>query len=743
MPHLQACKGLDSSTEYGAMHDAPKALPPLVSWLAGWRFQAAAWSSSVVPSSVSLPFRTLDVPGDFAPANGDVPWSFHLGLSRDMGPIKARMLADGFQLVPASGAAAICLARSDGSIVGVIPEGAQPVLFSTEHEVQQVGQAWFIDTGSQRIALALRHQPGSTCFALAVSAEPPEAALSAAAQALDASPETLLNEAFQRRSAFWEECDAPEILHPGLARSVEIMVGHLRAPEGALPCRWSCATPAHPGLFCISQLLELVTAWRALDPVIAEELVRSAFACQQPDGSLPSLFEPATGAISDTPAWPVAAQATLLAWESRRDPAFLKAMLPGVERYLSSALAHFADRATGLHRWQSEREAMIPEVYDPAIATADLPALLLCEIDAFLTLASHMANPLTAVRAEELRVERDRIAANLEDVLWDAAAGNFRDRYADGTRVERMSLSALLPLLWTDLSAGCKERLLAQAVDPAQFREPGGWRLWVSWDDDAEPPPFSAVHLSLLLLALQRNAPRETLHESALAIARRLLCDSDETSSRAGEDAARQPQSRSSPVRTAALAMLAVEAVEEHTGPVAASSSVRWMDRHRVLILSVCVGFVGLFVAGVAGVMAHRSQRAAEADSLAVMAHQHYNQKNYAQAISIYEKILDSHRDRATIEFRLANACYHEQDYAGAEQHYRHIIQTSAEAPKALMNLGLLLHRQGRLEEAARCYEEVIRRFTEFYPGMSARAKTALDIIQRENALKSAPLDAS
>ena len=721
------------STEYGAMQVTPKALPPLVSWLAGWRFHASAWSDSVFPSSVFLDFKSLDEPGAFSLASADDPWSFHLGLKRDTGPVRARMLADGFQLITESGATAICLAQADGSMVGTVPEGAQPVLFSTENEVQQVGQAWFIDTGTQRIALALRHLPGSTRFALIVSADSPEDALSAVAQALDASPEELLESEFQRRSAFWEECDAPDSLRPGLARSVETLVGHLKPPEGALPCRWSCATPRHPGIFCISQLLELVGAWQTLDPAIAEELVLSAMACQQADGSLPSLFQPATGAISDEPSLPVAAQAALLVWEARRNPSFLKHILPALEQYLSWSLAHFRDAATGLHRWTSEREALIPEVYDPALTTADLSALLLCELDAYFALAAHLESPLAVPRQAELRVERERIAANMEDILWDAGAGSFCDRYANGSRVERASLSAMMPLIWGDLNARFKERLIAQLNDPTQFREPGGWRLWIMWEGDDEPPPFSAVHHSLLLPALQRNAPRETFQECALAIARKLLCGPGETSSLG--DTTHHPESRSSPVRMASLAMLAVEAVEEHTGPVPASESVRRMDRHRVLIVSVCVGFVGLFVTIVGAVMTHRSQREAEADALVVLAHQHYSQKNYPAAIAIYENILSTYRDRNMVELKMANAFYHEQDYANAEKHYRNIVQTSSNAPKALMNLGLTLYQQGRKQEAARCYEEVVRRFAEFYPATAQRAETALGIIRRETAV--------
>jgi len=721
--------GRGGSTEYGAMHVAVRALPPAGPWRAGWRFHAAGWPSSVVPSSVSLPFRTLDVPGDFAPANGNLPWSFHLGLRKTAAPVQARLLASGFQI----GEHACCIARADGSVVGCAPEGAQPVLFSTEHEIQQLGQTALIDTGSLRIALALRHLPGITRFALVPSPEAPETVISAAAQALDTDPQALLDAEWTRRSAFWEECDAPPELLPGLARSVETLVAHLRPPVGGLPGRWSCATPEHTDLFCISQLLELVAAWRAVDPAVAAELVRSALACQQPDGSLPSLFRPANGAISDTPAWPVVAQAALLACEAGDGGRFLPAVVPALERYLSWALAHYLDPASGHHRWRSEGEAMIPEVFDASASSADLPALLLAELDAFAALTARMGPAAAPPAAAMLQEERDRMAAHLEDVLWDEAAGDFRDRFADGSRVERASLSALLPLLWGDLNAKIKERLVARAEDTAFLRGEEGWRLWAAWEDDDEAPPFSAAHHTILLLALRGNAPREAWQAAARAVAAspRLL---EASPGRAGH-----PEARSSPVRLAALHVVAVEAIEEHTGPAAASSRVRWMDRHRVAIIAVCVGAVGLAVAAVAGVMAIRSQRAAEADSLAVLAHQHYNHKDYAAAIPIYESILESYRDRATVEFRLANAYHHQKDYARSEQHYRNVLQDRAMAAKALMNLGLTLYRQGRPQEAAGCYEEVIRRFADYQPQAVARARTALEIVRREQQSKAPP----
>lgn len=78
--------------------------------------------------------------------------------------------------------------------------------------------------------------------------------------------------------------------------------------------------------------------------------------------------------------------------------------------------------------------------------------------------------------------------------------------------------------------------------------------------------------------------------------------------------------------------------------------------------------------------------------------------RNQAQAIAIYERVLQLDPKHAAANINLGTLYYNRQDYRAAEEHYRRAIEIDSRYALAHFDLGNVLDETGRVDEAIEAY---------------------------------------
>lgn len=705
---------------------------PAVRWLEGWRLAPSAWGGEGDPRWF---LTMLATPGELGPGREPRAWSLHVDGLAAAGKPLAVLLANGFRLsFQGRGGRqdVICVVPESGVVVGSCPTWANPVLFAPEIEIAREDGATWIADGDSTVALAMDRSGAAVRFALVARSGARAEALAAARRHLADDAERFFDAECERRAPFWEAHDVAEFLKPALAASLEVLVSRLRAPRGVLPCRWSSAGRGPSDVLDTRETFPLAAAWSAVDPAVAKDIVKSALSCQGQDGLVPATWLPEGPRPPARPGWPLFAQAARTAWEAGpNDPAFLDYVVPRLALHVDAALRYYDPHRLGSPSWPSAEEAFIPETFDRRLAAADLAAFLLGEIDALLELGQD-ARPEIVDRSA-LTSERDRLGAGLEN-LWNPGTRCFQNRYLGGARVERISLSALTPLAWTGLPASYRNELLAHLRENGAFYDRHGIPLWLKWAGDAEPPPIRAAHQSFILCALRRAGASGEANRLSADLARSLAARFGrdgalpEDLRPAGGEAGGLPAADSA---CAALAVLLARTPEAGAVSGSVRPSLRWLERHSRLVAGAAAAAVVMACLVVTAAFARkRTMTARSVEVLSALARQQYLDGRYDQAIVTYRQLLVGTAGSKAVELLLANALFRKGDYAAAEAAYRDLLEKQPDWPPALMNLGLTLCRQGRLDESAEVYRRCGGVLDAEYPYLAARARTALALIQ-------------
>ena len=80
-----------------------------------------------------------------------------------------------------------------------------------------------------------------------------------------------------------------------------------------------------------------------------------------------------------------------------------------------------------------------------------------------------------------------------------------------------------------------------------------------------------------------------------------------------------------------------------------------------------------------------------------------------AQAIEMYQQVLDLDPDHAAAHINLGTLHYNRQEYALAEKHYRHAIEVDPRYALAYFDLGNVLDETGRVAEAIQTYSTALQ----------------------------------
>ena len=113
------------------------------------------------------------------------------------------------------------------------------------------------------------------------------------------------------------------------------------------------------------------------------QLLQTVFKIQTSSGSIPSEIK-INGVVASLAApKPILCMICDEVLNHKKDTAMVESIIPQLIRYLRWILSHFDPTHQGLHSWRNQTETLTPTITSPELATADLTALLLNEIESF------------------------------------------------------------------------------------------------------------------------------------------------------------------------------------------------------------------------------------------------------------------------------------------------------------------------------------------------------------------------
>lgn len=683
------------------------------------------------------------MPGDLAPFGIAAPWSFHLGLASRPTQPRVVLFGNAFRVQfdwDGKPHFAQAIVVEPGILLGQTDAALMPSLFSAEHDVQHgTGLQWLSSNGTS-IALATAHRDGKLRFCLAAGPWEHIAAVHLARSRLDRDPGAVFEEEYARRSRLFETLDTPPEAEAATSAAVEGLVARLRPAIGPFTHRW-CSTGA-PGddRFDLNLLLALTSAWGIIDGEVAEDLLRTVFSLQAPNGSLPASVDAEGEADFSRAPWPFVAQSVALLADAGDRPDLAAHAVPHLRRYLRWVLDRFDPDRAGLPAWAQPEEAIVDAVFDPDMFSVDLAALLLAEIDAWKRVlrAAGMSD------AGEFDQERSRLVRSLETKFWNPEAGVFQDCFEDGSYVERATLGAILPLLWPELQDLHRTAVTRQLQKPGLLMKPNGVALWAQWEGDPQPPPVRASDQVLVLRALRvaraaaasdrfASVLRKTLVAS-FAATNRLDLETPSTPSPTGGGACAVPDTA-----TAALAVMLAAA--DQPGEAETASGFRaWANRHGRGIIAAAVAIPAcIAVAIVISFLGKKTPPMSSLEAMVGLAKHYYTEGRYDEAIEIYEGLVVKRQSSAPLEIYLGNAYFQKGDLAAAKQWYMRALGKKQSTTAATMNLALALFREGNLDESAAYYNRILQEQGARPSEYTARARVALDLIRERNSFRRPP----
>ena len=667
------------------------------------------------PVRVRMFSTTATLGGLQAKGAGLTPWQMSPGLPPGMEIETVHLLNSGYRMTTRSGGDLIWVCLRAGVCVGEFPESAVPELFCPSREVADEASRSRIVLDEGEVLLEHRVVEGRRRMVLLSGSD---------AEALRIEARTLLETAAAREAwaPLWRERMArlarlgAETRPVQFDLALETLEAAVEPSAGGFRGLW-LRDPQTDGL-SLNGLPGLLPALARMEPAWADGLLKTLT-------DLPRL---ASGAFAATvrrggqpdaaPAWPVLAQAVLLAkqagWAGELPEALLQALKAHVRSYGDAVPPLWPDLEAGL----------TPEVADTGLNLVDLPAMLVAEIDALAALGAEIA---------ELKAQREALRSWVLENAWQPNRGVFLDVLENGERVKRMTAGGLMPLLWRDLPAEKARGVYRMLSGGDGLRDTGGLRQWEPRAEDPVAPPVRLELQHLLLHHLLKEAPRDVgaLMGGAWA---------------AGLDrAARQPLGFVMETEAGSLAWHPLAAAFSlRFAPLQSKVDlelstyprwVRFMERHRQGIVGIAAAVMILIPATVGLHYATRDdfglrrelEEAGHAETLMGL-------QRWTEAEAVFTRLLERsrpsprHLDYLTRRGRLRLQL---REYAAAAEDLRRVVAEDEDLlrPEAFWNLAQAQWRLGDLEGARETLLEFREIFAEGYPELDQRAAVALNLL--------------
>lgn len=504
--------------------------------------------------------------------------------------------------------------------------------------------------------------------------------------------------------------------HDALAAiSVECMMRAIRPPEGTISTHWSQSTETEDPRLDANEIHALTLAWRHLDPDTAEELFLGLLKLQSNAGAIPATYAPNKAfSVLEAPK-PMLAKTAEKIWETRRNPEFLSEAIPLLRRHLQWLLHHFDPKCRGLHYWQNSQEPLTPEAYESELATVDLTALLLTEIEALNRLREH--SPDAANRNPFFAAEHDTLENNLHTQFWNEQTAQYCNAYIRGRLVQLKGFPSLTPLLWRKLPEPQKSLVFDQIHHSSTL--PGGHNV-LSWRTMApDRHKFPLLQQMLLLEILEtHDVNGSTSRDFTRLMLQEFL-----------EWHTRSTQEHGTLKLEPAMAGFILNLMEAHhyrdhpknARPGFLSKIARKTRFNRV---DAAIVAVTLFTLWTVQIIFEMRRQPPPFATLNAQMNSAYANKDMKVALQSGLQMIDHYPEQAgTARLLAGNIQMMRNKPKEAEPFFRAVRKEFPDSPGAMISLGLAYQMQGRFVEAAELYDEFIYLFDEIFPDLVGQIK--------------------
>ena len=675
---------------------------PAHPWFPDWRIEPQEHGVDFREKSSGYFFRTTETIGKWSPDVESPEWAIQVPIPQNS---QINLLSNGFCgyfLKRKNAFFAEVLLPEEGVLWGRFHDIPAPVLLSEKQPEERDGCLWLESDDSPALLLIREGH-----FCLVSKKRVFEDAASLAKKYLAESLEEALKVEWERRAgvrALFEQMSH----HDSLAViSAETLMKALRPATGRLTGRWSQSPDAQEPRSNANELFALVLAWREIDPQIAEELVLTTLKTQESSGSIPVLQAPHRSFSTLEAPKPLLAKAAKNAWEVRKDPQFLAEILHPLRRYLQWLLQHFDPKRRGLHCWQNSAEPLFPETYQSDLATADLSALLLAEIETLNTLRKE-ADPVGATESPWFEEESKVLRLNLQTQFWNEETGQFSFAIHRGHLKTLEGLPALVPLLCTSIPMQQKNRVLEKLR--TANRLPDGQSL-LSWHSSkVNETDFSLLRQLLLLDILKIGDPNGSLLRGFVQVNLR-SCLEWQTLALEKEG--------SLPIN-ALIAAYIISLQENHYYRFSNEKNGFLFRLFRKMKADWFEFVVVLVTVGVLLSVHIYYKQLHDPPPLSILKMHmtsSYLKFDFPQAFSNCYIIIRHYPESAGRAHLLAgNMMLFQGRYKEASAHLEAARAADPDSPAAMVSLGLAYHLQGRLKEAHQNYAEFTYLFENIFP---------------------------
>lgn len=700
-------------------HTIPRMIDAFLSypghpWLPSWTFEPRGCSSSLRERERARFFRSMEEPGWIGPDTDEPEWTLRIPLPAGSG---IRLLFNGF-------CAYYARRRKRAAFEGFVPEPGifwgrfaglpSPELLCRNGRVERLseGAAWF---SGERDSVLLLVRDGY--FVLTTGLHDQDEALAAALARPERDLEAEIAREVEFRAAarsFMEESD----LHADVlaALAVESLARALRPGEGHVPGPWSQSLGTEDPTLDANEIHSLVLAWRYVDPSVAQELTLTLLRAQTRSGAIPVALSPhKTFSVLEAPK-PLLAKAALAAWQARPNEAFLAEAVPLLRRHLRSLTTHFDPKRRGLHCWQSRNESLTPDAFKTDLATADLSALLLSEIEAYDRLSAALRQGEEDPSDDSFAEDRAVLTLNLETLFWNEEEGSFSQAVHRGETVRLEGIPQIVPLACESVSGTRRKRMLDRMQE--EGRLPGGLNV-LSWGNSAMADRASVLPETIAFEAIRAAGPE---HPMARHFARVVVQGFQEWHALSIK---KTGTLRFDPLAAAHVLNLqcALRRRGREHGPIVrtAISLGRkllsdWFD---VAVLALCL-LAALSVHVFYGMLRAPPPLTALRSEM----NRAYLRHDFPVAAEACRRIVHIYPDRADrARLLLANMLIFSGRYADAEPLLREIRARDPDSPGPMVALGMVLQFQGKFKEAEENYGEFCYLFDEIFPDAVARVR--------------------
>lgn len=226
---------------------------------------------------------------------------------------------------------------------------------------------------------------------------------------------------------------------------MEKMMASLQPATEKIPGMWAISDDDNPTTLNINTLLIQVLAWIPLNIDISMQMLRTIFKIQTSSGSIPSEIKingVVTSLAAPKPIICLVCEEVLL---KKIDLVFAESITSQLIRYLRWILSHFDPTHKGVHSWRNQAESLTPQISKLELATADLTALLLNEIECF--------QRILLISESEVEMPKDllnmetKLKSNLKHLFWNQDKQDFSNIFIRGEPDSIKGYNSLLPML--------------------------------------------------------------------------------------------------------------------------------------------------------------------------------------------------------------------------------------------------------------------------------------------------------